>query len=70
MEIQIRWSNGQIITVKSVREAFDLADKDRGIEKISWFENGKNIRFVRDRTEAGNPWFYEPMDAVLKTAIY
>jgi hypothetical protein len=65
MEIQLRFKDGAIKNVGSVREAFDIASADFNVEKVSWFENGKNIRFVRDRTEPGNPWYYEPMDTML-----
>jgi hypothetical protein len=71
MEVQLRYHNGRIETVSSVREAFMLAEQDMeagegrpGIWKISWFEDGKSVRFVR----YGEGWRFEPMELAIEEA--
>jgi len=47
MEIQLRTHEGDLPRVSSLKEAFEAAEQDPEIWKISWTEGDHRIRLVR-----------------------
>lgn len=55
--VQTRHDNGKLQFFFTVHEAFEAAEKDAGIWKISWNDADKfRVRFVRD---INGSWIYE-----------
>lgn len=69
MEVQLRNDDGATWEVGSVKEAFEAANEDDTIWKISWAEGDHRIRLVRPHTLNGDGninwdggWLYEPIE--------
>lgn len=69
-ECQTRDHYGAIIQHPTVAAAFDAAEKDEDIWKISWTiqETGERVRFIRMSERPAYPneplWSYEPMPSL------
>lgn len=66
MPVQLRNEDGATWEVADVKTAFETADTDVSIWKISWSEGDHRIRLVRFILECSpsghkNAWRYEPL---------
>jgi len=57
--IQTRSEETGIKWFETVKEAFDKAEKDKTIWKISFSMNDEQVRFVR---RTNNSWVFEPIE--------
>lgn len=65
-DVQVRFISGECRMLESVKEAFQLAEQEPDIWKISWAEGDHRVRLVRQNEyyqDAVKPiWLYEPLD--------
>jgi len=64
MEVQTRDGDGAIIQFKSLEQAFDYADKNENVWKVSFkVEDGSRARFVRSSIYGGAVacWVFDPI---------
>lgn len=60
MKVQTRNSEGELQFFDTVKEAFDHADEDQTVWKVSFdAEDGSRVRFVESPSKDG--WVFEPI---------
>ena len=66
MNVQTRNHSGELKFFSTVKEAFDYAEENSSVWKVSFDE----ARFVRVETVDGKwAWAYQPMDKIIESAI-
>ena len=66
MAVQTRNHSGELKFFQTVKEAFDYAEENSSVWKVSFDET----RFVRVETVDGKwAWAYQPMDKIVESAI-